>query len=426
VLTRRPAPRPLDIIALEVVLTLATAIQVGLLLWLAVATWDDRGAAGGPIVGILAVVAIAIAVGWFLWLVGVSGWLLAGASGVAGLQVAFLLVLGASGEVIGISLSALLTSLAAAILGLLCGVFLPAPSSRRYRPEPRVRTDAGTGASAPRVSPQVARATDRLAQPGMAGAVAGAVAGVAATAVSAVRRSPKPGIADSPVAAADPEPILQPRPGTPIRTSGPTQPDPGGTALPAPGLSSQVASTVPGPRSTAPRPEPAPAKRPDAMGATPATGTKVSASTPGRGTAATSRPDPGQIARSGRASIDAELAATPAPPAKGTSSGTPGFRLVEPPKPVTRVRPPSSDGPRLSAVDRPPPPSPPRGQPVGRAGDAQVPADPRAVAPTIRSMPPGGPTAPAGPASPAATPRSGTPTDDTLPYAPWDPPGEDR
>ena len=78
-LTRRPAPRPWDVIALEVILTLASAIQVGLLLWLATATWRERGAPG-IVIGVLVVVAVAVGAGWFLWLTGGSGWLLAGAA----------------------------------------------------------------------------------------------------------------------------------------------------------------------------------------------------------------------------------------------------------------------------------------------------------------------------------------------------------
>lgn len=149
-LTRRPAPRPWDVIALELLLTLACAIQVGLLLWLAVATWDDRGA-GGVTIGVLVVVALAVGAGWLLWLTGMTGWVLAGASGVAALQVAFLLVLSLTGQLQGVSTTVLAISLGAAVLGAACGIFLPAPSSRRYRPAPRARTEAGGPPSAPRI-----------------------------------------------------------------------------------------------------------------------------------------------------------------------------------------------------------------------------------------------------------------------------------
>lgn len=424
-LTRRPASRPLDVMALEIALALATAIQIGLLLWLSVATWDDRGASGAPVIGVLAVVALAVAAGWFLWLVGVNGWLLAGASGVAGLQVGFLLVLGASGEVTGVSPSMLLVSLACAVLGLLCGIFLPSPSSRRYRPAPRVRADAGAPSGAPRISPSVAQAADRYAKAAVVGVATGAAAATAG-ARKASRSSSKAAPAATPVA--DPAPGLQPRAGTPIRTTGRAGSDApsgsGGSVRPVGAAATEAARGAGA--TAAPATPPSPPRSGTPVGGTPAV-------TPPSGTAARSttrsgaapRQDPGAIARSGRASIDAELSATPraGTPRTPTSAASPGFRLVDPPKPSTSVKRPSSDGPRFSGVDRPPPPQPPRGRPVGRVGDVQQVADPGAVRPSVRSLPPT-------PSSPAAPPRTASPTDDTLPYQAWDPawdpPGDDR
>lgn len=425
-------------IGLELLLSVASAVLVGLLLWFAMASGDDRGVTGGPIVGVLVMVGLAVGAGWFLWLTGVSGWLLAGASGVAGIQIAFLSVLGASEAGSGVSGMALLLSLGCAVLGGLCGVFLPSPSSRRYRPAPRVRAQAGGPASAPRISARVANVTDRYAKPAAAGVVAGAAAVTAAGFRRASRATPTPSApADVP-----PAPVLQPQPGTPIRTTGPTSPVPdaaaGGpatgratTPVPAdggvvPALDSQGAVAHRG-AGAAPRAA-TPAK------GTPARKASVAPSAPQPGaTAVKPRQDPGAIARSGRASIDAELAGPARPgPGRTPSSGSPGFRLVDPPPPMRRVRPASSDGPRLSPVDRPPPPRPPRGRPVGRAGDIQQVADPGAVAPTVRSLPPGEP--PPGsadrPASPSATPapRQPTvgPTDETLPYPNRDMTGDAR
>ena len=345
-------------IALELLLTLASAVLLGLLLWLAVATWDDRGATGGSIVGVLIVVALAVGAGWFLWLTGVSGWLLAGASGVAGLQVAFLLVLGASGEATGVNSTVLLVSLGCAILGAACGVFLPPPSSRRYRRGPRVRASAGGAPSAPRVSPQVAHAADRYAKQAVAGMVAGAAAVTAAGARRATRSTATPDVP----AAAQPEPVLQARPGAPTRTSGPSTPAAGTTATRSAARTAEAGA----PPKVAGSPPATPATT---RGTTPASGkgappAGTAASAKGAPPAGTPKPrqDPGAIARSGRASIDAELAG---PPRAGTqrppTTGSPGFRLVDPPPPMTRVKSASNDGPRFSPVDRPPPPRPPRG-----------------------------------------------------------------
>ena len=55
-----------------------------------------------------------------------------------------------------------LLSLAFAILGIVCGVFLPGPRARRWRKEPRVRARAGQPVAPPRVSPGFARSLDKL------------------------------------------------------------------------------------------------------------------------------------------------------------------------------------------------------------------------------------------------------------------------
>lgn len=389
-LTRRPAPRPWDVIALELLLTLACAIQVGLLLWLAVATWDDRGASGVTI-GVLVVVALGVGAGWFLWLTGLTGWVLAATSGIAALQVALLLVLTLAGQLHGLSTTVLGISLAAALLGAACGVFLPAPSSRRYRSAPRARSDAGGPPSAPRVSPGVAAAADRYAKPVVAGAAA-----VTAAGAKKLSRSPAPAAqpADGEVAPdAEPDPVLQPRSGTPIRTSGPVDPDAavtasaGRSATPARGT---PAAGTPSVTSTTP------------PTGTPARGTATATPSPATASGATTRPaprptpkpgaprpDPGAIARQARADIDAELA-KPRGTAKapgGTSAGTPGFRSVAPPPPTTKV-PSSRSDIRFTPSGRTAPPPPPRGQPVGRAGDVQQPGDPGAISPTIRAVSP--------------------------------------
>lgn len=389
-LTRRPAPRPWDAVALELLLTLACAVQVGLLLWLAVATWDDRGATGVTI-GVLVVVALAVGVGWFLWLTGMTGWVLAGASGVAALQVAFLLVLSLAGQLHGIGNTVLVISLAAAVLGAACGIFLPAPSSRRYRPAPRERTDAGGPPSAPRISPSVAAAADRYAKPVVAGAAAVTAAGAKKLSRSA---SPAP-VAEPDAGDAEPAPVLQPRTGTPIRTTGPV--DPGPTATGTSGRSVTPARGTPASGSPAVSTS-TPAAGTPARGIPSGGASAKPASASGSSTRPPTKsgspsPDPGAIARQARANIDAELAKprgsakVPGSTASAGPAASPGFRTVDPPPPATRV-PTSRTDVRFTPSGRTTPPPPPRGQPVGRAGDAQQPGDPGAVLPTVRSVPP--------------------------------------
>lgn len=382
-LTQRPAPRPYDVIALEVLLTLASALQAGLLLWLGLATWDERGLTGTPVAGVLVVLAIALGIGWFLWLIGRGGWLLAATMAITGVEAGFLWVLGLSGGASGVSGTTLLFMVIVAIFGAICGAFLPAPSSRRYRPEPRVRPDAGAAAP-PKVTPSVARAADKYAKPAVV--AASAVASAGAQKVSRGGSTASGPASTSPTGS---EPVLQPRPGTPIRTSGPVTADEatpaaGATATPARGA---TATTPPAPaaqRSPAPLAPPS-SSRPDA--AAPAA--------KGSPTPLSPASDPGAIARSGRASIDAQL--TPPPPAP-KPSGTPGFRLVEPARssslppagsPDLRYNP-SGPGGAPGAAPRsagatdprtPPPPLPPVANPVPRPGGMAPPAEAAGRAP---------------------------------------------
>ncbi len=387
-LTRRPEPRPWDVIALEVLLTVACAVQVGLLLWLAVATWEERGAPG-MVIGVLVMVAMAVGAGWFLWLTGVNGWLLAGASGVAGIEVAFLMVLGATGQVLGVGAGPLLLSLGAAVLGVSCGIFLPAPSARRYAPTPRAREVAGGPPSAPPISPSVAAAADRYARPVVTGAVALTVAGA-----RRMRRTggPSAGPVEPSVDAA-PDPVLQPRPGTPIRTMAPAAGTVDGPPTAVAGSASKGSTaTVPAPAAGTPAAGASIAASPATPAAgTPAAGTPAAGSATRSGTGRTpgATPDPGAIARQARASIDAELAKPRGAGRGDAPAGTaPGFRHVDPPPPATRVPAPSGVEPRFSPSGGSTPPRPPTGSPTARAGDAPQPSDPSSVTPSLRQVPP--------------------------------------
>ncbi|MFN8623221.1 MAG: hypothetical protein U0869_20980 [Chloroflexota bacterium] len=385
-LTRRPAPRPYDVIALEVILSLASAVQVSLLLWLGLGTWDDRGLTGGPVVGVLVVLAFAVAIGWFLWLMGRGGWLLAGAMFVSGIEAGLLWLLGLSSSAAGVSPSALLLMVLIAILGTVCGVFLPAPSARRYRPEPRVRPDAGNAAPA-KVTPSVARAADKYAKPVVV--TASAVAAAGAQKVSRSSAPTEGRVLSS--TAVDPEPVIQPRAGTPIKTSGPVSPD---AATPATGTSPVSVSGSPGSPATRPA-STGTTGRPDAAAA-PAPATRPASST------SAAPADPGAIARSGRATIDAQLAP---PPPKPTPSGTPGFRLVEPAKPVARPPAPAGDVRVAPAGSMAPRSS---GLPPLSAQSAPAVGDPRSVQPSIVSVtPPTTPPVPRPQAMPAPSDAAG-------------------
>jgi hypothetical protein len=151
---REPVARPLDVVAAELLLSASQAFLVGVLFYLAVGVWADRGVGAGPVAVIVAGLGIAIGAGWLFWLLGGVGWPLAAANVPTALFLGFALVLGWRGEelfrVEGIPL---LLSLAASTYGLICGVFLDSP--RRLRWDQRARPRPGT--PVPRVSPTTQR-----------------------------------------------------------------------------------------------------------------------------------------------------------------------------------------------------------------------------------------------------------------------------
>ena len=146
---REPVARPLDVVVAELLLSASQAFLVGVLLYLAVGVWDDRGVGFGPVAVIVAGLGIAVGGGWLYWLLGGVGWPLAAANVPTSLFLGFALVLAWSGDdffrVEGVPLS---LSLAAAVYGLVCGVFLDPP--RRLRWDQRQRPRPGT--PVPRVS----------------------------------------------------------------------------------------------------------------------------------------------------------------------------------------------------------------------------------------------------------------------------------
>jgi hypothetical protein len=147
---REPVARPLDIVWLELLLSASQAFLVGVLMYLAVGVWDDRGVGFGPVAIILAMLGLAIGASWLYWLVGGVGWPLAASNVPAAMFLGFALVLGWGGEdLVGVEGMPLLLSLLASVYGLVCGAFLDSP--RRWRWDQRQRLRPGT--SVPRISP---------------------------------------------------------------------------------------------------------------------------------------------------------------------------------------------------------------------------------------------------------------------------------
>ena len=136
--------------AAEALLSVSQAFLVGVLLYLAMGIWDDRGVGFGPVAFILAALGAAVGGGWLYWLLGGVGWPLATANVPVAMFLGFALVLGWRGDdLFRVAGAPLLLSLAASVYGLVCGVFLDSP--RRWRWDQRQKPRPGT--AVPRVSP---------------------------------------------------------------------------------------------------------------------------------------------------------------------------------------------------------------------------------------------------------------------------------
>lgn len=147
---REPVARPLDVVAAELLLSASQAFLAGVLFYLALGIWDDRGVGFGPVAIILAMLGAAVGGGWLYWLLGGVGWPLAAANVPVAMFLGFALVLGWRGDdLFRVAGAPTLLSLAASVYGIICGVFLDSP--RRWRWDQRQRLRPGT--SVPRVSP---------------------------------------------------------------------------------------------------------------------------------------------------------------------------------------------------------------------------------------------------------------------------------
>lgn len=147
---REPVERPLDIVAVELLLSASQAYVAGVLMYLAVGFWSDRGVGVGSVAVILALLSLAVGAAWLFWLLGGTGWPLAAADAPVAMFSVFALVLGITGDgLIALEPLPLLLLIAGSVYGLVGGVFVDSP--RRWRWDQRRALRAGT--KVPRVSP---------------------------------------------------------------------------------------------------------------------------------------------------------------------------------------------------------------------------------------------------------------------------------
>ena len=144
--TGRP---PVDVVVAELLLSASQAFVVGVLFYLAVGVWDDRGVGAGSVAVIVVGLAVAVGGGWLYWLLGGVGWPLAAAD-----------VPGRPCSSASRSCSAwrgddlfrvepraaAADASSASVYGIVCGVFLDSPRRLRWD-QRRVRASAGAGAA---------------------------------------------------------------------------------------------------------------------------------------------------------------------------------------------------------------------------------------------------------------------------------------
>jgi hypothetical protein len=156
---REPVARPLDVVAAELLLSASQAFLVGVLVYLAMGVWQDRGVAFGPVAIVVAGLGIAVGVGWLYWLLGGVGWPLAAANVPTAMFLGFALILSWQGDdLFRVEGVPLVLSLAASVYGIACGAFLDSP--RRLRWDQRAKPRPGT--IVPRVSPATRRAVAQV------------------------------------------------------------------------------------------------------------------------------------------------------------------------------------------------------------------------------------------------------------------------
>ena len=145
---REPVARPLDLVAVELLLTASQAFLMGVLLYMAVGFWEDAGVGLGSQAAILALLGLGVGGAWLYWLLGGVGWPLSAANAAAGLFFFFTLVMQWSEEAFEIGGAPLVLATASAVFGVVTGVFLDSP--RRWRWNQREKLRPGT--KVPKVS----------------------------------------------------------------------------------------------------------------------------------------------------------------------------------------------------------------------------------------------------------------------------------
>ena len=146
---REPVARPLDIVAVELLLTASQAFLAGVLLYMAVGFWEDAGVGIASQAALLGLLGLGVGAAWLYWLVGGVGWPMAAVNAPSGIFLTFVLVMDWSVEAFDIGGAPLLLGTAAAVFGVVAGVFLDSP--RRWRWDQREKLRPGT--KVPRVSP---------------------------------------------------------------------------------------------------------------------------------------------------------------------------------------------------------------------------------------------------------------------------------
>ena len=161
---RQPIERPLDIVGLELLVTVTQALLVGILLSLAAQLGGDARAAGLPIPGLLAVLGIAVGIGWLRWLVGGSGWLMASVAVATAILTGALWLLSLQDQALPrVDPLVGLLAAACAIYGLVAGAFLDGPHRVHWKggvSQPR-RGVPQTRATPARFSPPVQKVVDQ-------------------------------------------------------------------------------------------------------------------------------------------------------------------------------------------------------------------------------------------------------------------------
>jgi hypothetical protein len=160
---RQPIERPLDVIGLELLVTITQALLAGILLSLAAQLGGDARAYGLPVPGLLAVLAIVVGVGWLRWLVGGSGVVMAAVGLATALLTGALWLLALQDPSLPrIDWLVGLTGAACAIYGLVAGVFLDGPHRAHWKggvSQPH-RGVPDTRAKPARFSPPVQKVVD--------------------------------------------------------------------------------------------------------------------------------------------------------------------------------------------------------------------------------------------------------------------------